>query len=121
MLSRGAPSLTEIALITAVSCTSSYPLYGHLPAHTHFTVLPQHLTTTLISTPVPTDLAHLAFRSAIALSSYHPTPTHDSSAPGRGLMLGGAGQPSSGGGRQGRGAAAVTAGPLWVAERSQAP
>jgi hypothetical protein len=35
---------------------------------------------------------------------------------GRGLMPGGAGQLSSGGG-QGRGAGAVTAEPLWVAER----
>jgi hypothetical protein len=58
--------------------------------------------------------AHLTFRSPIALSSYHPTPTHESSAPGRGLMPGGAEQLSSGGGGQGRGAGGVTAEPSWV-------
>jgi hypothetical protein len=35
--------------------------------------------------------AHLTFRSPIALLSYHLNPTHESSAPGRGLMPGGAG------------------------------
>jgi hypothetical protein len=40
--------------------------------------------------PSPTDptLAHLTFRSPIALPSYHPNPTHDSSAPRRGLADG---------------------------------
>jgi hypothetical protein len=44
--------------------------------------------------------AHLTFRSPIALSSYHPNPTHDSSAPGRGFMSSGAAQlPRQRGGR----------------------
>ena len=46
-------------------------------------------------------------RSPIALSSYPPTPTHDSSAPRRGVE-GGAGQLVSGG-DQGRGSGVVTA------------
>jgi hypothetical protein len=47
--------------------------------------------------------------------------SEDSSAPGRDLMPSGAGQLSSGGGGQGRGAGAVTAEPSWVTERPQAP
>jgi hypothetical protein len=55
---------------------------------------------------------------AVAISLYaHPNFSEDSSAPGRGLMPGGAGQLSSGGGGQGCGAGAVTAEPSWVAER----
>jgi hypothetical protein len=50
-----------------------------------------------------------------------PNSSKESSAPGRGLMPGGAGQLSSGSGGQGCGAGAVTAEPSWVAERSQAP
>jgi hypothetical protein len=61
------------------------------------------------------------FLRPIALSSYHPNPTHESSAPGRGLMPSGAGQLSSGGGGQGRGAGAVHAEPSWVVERRRAP
>jgi hypothetical protein len=61
------------------------------------------------------------YRMAANVPLYPPNPRHDSSAPGRGLMPGGAGQLSSGGGSQGRGAGAVTAEPSWVAERPQAP
>jgi hypothetical protein len=57
MIFRRTSRLTEIALITTVSCTSSRPLYRHLPAHTHATMLPQHLTTTSISPPYQPDSA----------------------------------------------------------------
>jgi hypothetical protein len=65
--------------------------------------------------PHQPDPAHLAFLSPIALHSYHPNPTHDSSAPRRGVE-GGAGQLFSVGG-QGRGVGVVTAEPSWVAKR----
>jgi hypothetical protein len=62
------------------------------------------------------------YRMAATLSAYpRPNSSEKSSAPGRGLMPGGAGQLSSGGGAQGRGAGAVTAEQSWVAERPQAP
>jgi hypothetical protein len=59
-------------------------------------MLPQHPS----NSPHPHSLTSLtphtsAFRSPIALLSYHPNPTHESSAPGRGLMPGGARQLSA--------------------------
>jgi hypothetical protein len=92
---------------------SRLALNHHLAAHLPTTIL----VSTSISTPYQPDPAHLTFRSPIALHSYHPNPTHESTAPGRGLMPGGAGQLSRGGGGQGRGAGAIAAEPSWVAER----
>jgi hypothetical protein len=117
MLSRRGPSLPDTALIIALSCTT---LTSSPPSTCTYVLLPaisashQHPLTSLTQYT-------LAFRSPIALSSYHPNPTHESSAPGRGLMPGGAGQLSSGGGGQGRGAGAVTAEPSWVAEHPRRP
>jgi hypothetical protein len=49
----------------------------------HFTTLPQHP----IGTPSPARHTSSFFRP-VALHSYHPNPTHDSSAPRRGLADG---------------------------------
>jgi hypothetical protein len=62
------------------------------------------------------------YRMTATVALYaRPNSSEDSSAPGRGLMPGGAGQLSSGSGGQGRGAGAVTAEPSWLAERPQVP
>jgi hypothetical protein len=59
------------------------------PARMHSTTLPQPP----ISTPAPTrPRTPLPFRCPIALPSYHPNPTHESSAPRRCLAAGGATQ-----------------------------
>jgi hypothetical protein len=53
-------------------------LYLHIcPYQCHSSTLP--------ALPHQSDPAHLTFRSPIALSSYHPNPTHESSAPRRQL------------------------------------
>jgi hypothetical protein len=54
----------------------------------HFNILPQLLPTLSSAFPHRLDPAHLTFRSPIAHPSYHPTPTHESSAPRRRLDIG---------------------------------
>ena len=93
MLSRRSGSLADTALTIAASCVT--PLPSSPPstctyAPHHATSAPryhshQHFLTSL--TPHTS-----AFLRPIALSSYPPTPTHDSSAPRRGFMPSGAAQ-----------------------------
>src|SRR5215216_1758124 len=115
MLFRRVLSLTEIALITAVSRTSSRPLYRHLPAHTHVTMLPQHLTTT----PIPHSLTSLTPHPLTLPLSHCPplvlsnSNTREQCAEAR--PRGGAAQLFSGGDQA---AAQVSSPrPLWVAKR----
>jgi hypothetical protein len=89
------------------------PIYQHKRTSTSYLSTSPTPSSAL---PYQADPAHRIFRRPIALLSYPPNPTHESTAPGRGLMPGGAGQLSSGGG-QGRGVGVVTAEPSWLAER----
>jgi hypothetical protein len=59
-----------------------------LPAQTHSNVYLSTLPIPSSAFPHQPDPAHRTFRSAIALLSYPPTPTHESSAPRRRLDVG---------------------------------
>jgi hypothetical protein len=83
------------------------------PARMHFTTPTSAFPLALPHQP---DSAPLPFRCPIALSSYHPNPTHESSAPRRGLATSGATEPLTvaAGGRPGRARGAPSSPCCWA-------
>jgi hypothetical protein len=85
VLFRHAPSVIDTALITAAFHTHPKLLTG---IYLHIRTPPCYLYTQATfpsALPHQPDPAHLTFRRPVALPSYPPNPTHDSSAPRRQL------------------------------------